>query len=187
MADSNITKRALAASMKELMAEKSLEKISVTDICGRCGMHRKSFYYHFKDKYDLVNWIYDTEFLIPTQEKYHNSNDIWMYLQDACYYLYENRTFYRRALRYTGQNSLGEHFRDQLRTAVKARIERSDIQAEWNEFQVNFLADGITFTIQQWIMKKECMQPDEFLNDMKTCVYSVAERVCAVLEKATAE
>ena len=63
MADSNITKRALAEALKELMEEKSFSKISVADICGKCNMNRKSFYYHFKDKYDLVNWIFDTEFI----------------------------------------------------------------------------------------------------------------------------
>ena len=63
MADSNITKRALAGALRELMAEMPFEKINVGQICERCHMNRKSFYYHFKDKYDLVNWIFDTEIL----------------------------------------------------------------------------------------------------------------------------
>ena len=57
MADSNITKKALAGALKELMDTKPFQKISVSDICERCQMNRKSFYYHFKDKYDLMNWI----------------------------------------------------------------------------------------------------------------------------------
>lgn len=52
MADSNITRNAMAAAMKALMKEKKLSKISISDICGACGMNRNSFYYHFKDKYD---------------------------------------------------------------------------------------------------------------------------------------
>ena len=49
MADSNITRNAMAAAMKALMKEKKLSKISISDICGACGMNRNSFYYHFKD------------------------------------------------------------------------------------------------------------------------------------------
>ena len=60
MADSNITKNALASSLKSLMEQKPFQKINVNDICEGCGMNRKSFYYHFKDKYDLVNWIFYT-------------------------------------------------------------------------------------------------------------------------------
>ena len=67
MADSNITKQALAAALKELIAERPFEKISVSDICDRCRMNRKSFYYHFRDKYDLANWIFDTEFIELSQ------------------------------------------------------------------------------------------------------------------------
>lgn len=45
MADSNITRNAMAAAMKALMKEKKLSKISISDICGACGMNRNSFYY----------------------------------------------------------------------------------------------------------------------------------------------
>lgn len=63
MANVNITKQALVSALKDLLEDNSFEKISVAAICERCGMNRKSFYYHFKDKYELVTWVYDTEFL----------------------------------------------------------------------------------------------------------------------------
>ena len=60
--DSNITKHALAQALKALTETLPFDKISVGNICAQCGLNRKSFNYHFKDKYDLVNWIYYTEF-----------------------------------------------------------------------------------------------------------------------------
>jgi len=63
VAESNITKKALSSALKELIQEKPFEKISVADICQKCNLNRQSFYYHFKDKYDLVNWVFDTEFI----------------------------------------------------------------------------------------------------------------------------
>ena len=53
---SQMTKRALVASLKELMADKPLDKITVTDLTEHCGVNRMTFYYHFKDIYDLVEW-----------------------------------------------------------------------------------------------------------------------------------
>ena len=56
---SNATKQAFADALRKLLEQKPFAKISVSHICEECGMNRKSFYYHFKDKYDLVNWIFD--------------------------------------------------------------------------------------------------------------------------------
>ena len=53
---SQMTKRALVASLKDLLAEKPLDKITVTDLTEHCGVNRMTFYYHFKDIYDLVEW-----------------------------------------------------------------------------------------------------------------------------------
>ncbi len=100
MADSNITKKALASALRELMMEVPFEKISVGHICKKCDMNRKSFYYHFKDKYDLVNWIYDTEFIAVVNKKIFS--DGWDFFLDLSNYLYDNRAFYRKALKIKG-------------------------------------------------------------------------------------
>ena len=53
---SQMTKRALAASLKNLLLQKPLNKITINDIAEDCGISRMTFYYHFKDIYDLVEW-----------------------------------------------------------------------------------------------------------------------------------
>ena len=53
---SQVTKRALEASLKNLLLQKPLSKITVTDITDDCGINRMTFYYHFKDIYDLIEW-----------------------------------------------------------------------------------------------------------------------------------
>lgn len=55
------TKKALAASLKKLLSKKPLDKITVTDIAEDCEVNRQTFYYHFKDIYDLVEWIFTSE------------------------------------------------------------------------------------------------------------------------------
>ena len=53
---SQVTKRALEQSLKNLLLKKPLTKITVGDIAEDCGINRMTFYYHFKDIYDLVEW-----------------------------------------------------------------------------------------------------------------------------------
>ena len=55
---SQITKNALAASLKKLLSKKELSKITITNITEECGVNRQTFYYHFKDIYDLLEWIF---------------------------------------------------------------------------------------------------------------------------------
>ena len=93
LADSGITKRALAASLKELMREKPFHKIGIAEICAGCDMNRKSFYYHFKDKYALVNWIFDTETGLLFRSCDDRAEDC---LAELCAYLWQNRDFYRK-------------------------------------------------------------------------------------------
>ncbi len=53
---SQVTKRALEQSLKNLLLKKPLTKITVGDITDDCGINRMTFYYHFKDIYDLIEW-----------------------------------------------------------------------------------------------------------------------------------
>ena len=53
---SQITKRALEQSLKNLLLRKPLNKITISDIAEDCGINRMTFYYHFQDIYDLVEW-----------------------------------------------------------------------------------------------------------------------------------
>ncbi len=53
---SEVTKRALETSLKNLLAKKPLDKVTIADIADDCGVNRMTFYYHFKDIYDLVEW-----------------------------------------------------------------------------------------------------------------------------------
>ena len=69
---SDITKRAISASLKKLLGEKKLSKITVQDIADDCGINRQTFYYHFQDIYDLVEWtcIEDTEKVLQENRTY---------------------------------------------------------------------------------------------------------------------
>ena len=62
------TKLWIADTMKKLLSRKSIDKIRVTEICKEAEIERPTFYYHFRDKYDLMAWMiyesaYDTDIL----------------------------------------------------------------------------------------------------------------------------
>lgn len=72
---SQVTKRALEQSLKNLLLKKPLTKITVGDITDDCGINRMTFYYHFKDIYDLVEWSCLEDAKIALEEK--KTYDTW--------------------------------------------------------------------------------------------------------------
>ncbi len=180
MADSNITKQALAVSLRELMEEIPFDKINVSQICERCGMSRKSFYYHFKDKYDLVNWIFDTEFisLASASPSSASFQERWDFIEKACRYFYENRGFYRKALQIKGQNSFSDHYTEYLGPILKSHLSHLLGDEQVDEFAVNFFADAMLCSMKRWLLAKDCMPPEQFVSQAKRLVRRGAAAIC---------
>ena len=57
----DLTRNAIASTLKSMLNEKPLSRITVSDISERCGISRMTFYYHFRDIYDLVAWIISSD------------------------------------------------------------------------------------------------------------------------------
>jgi probable dihydroxyacetone kinase regulator len=175
MADSNITKNALAASMKKLMKERSFSKISVTDICNDCGMNRKSFYYHFKDKYDLVNWIFYIGFIDNIVSKeYKNS---WELFADICTHFFEEKDFYQKALMIEGQNSFRDYFFQILYPMVEFFVKDSLTDSVEQEFLITFVCDAIISSLVRWLSEGVQMPLEQFLEEMQSVMVILAERI----------
>ncbi len=182
MSYSNITKRALAAAMKDLMAQRPFAKINVGDICEACGLNRKSFYYHFRDKYDLVNWIFQTEFIETLQES--PTQDEWKMLEQLCRYFYDNRGFYRAALAIRGQNSFPEYFREAITPIVQAALmgildQPADAGEQRFEFAATFYADAFLCAIIRWLEGRNPASAEVFSGQIMGCLELGAKHMIA--------
>ncbi len=175
MADSNITKNALAASLKKLMMEKPFEKISVSDICDTCGMNRKSFYYHFKDKYDLVNWIFYVDCIGKMDFASYEKG--WDVIMDLCKKFYADKEFYKVAFQIEGQNSLREYVLETLQPIERYFMQGSEVQGDDEEFFVVFFGDAFLSAIMRWLREGMQYPPEEFVGKIHKLGIGLAEKV----------
>lgn len=176
MAESYITKKALADALKDIMLETSFEKIKVAYICEKCKMNRKSFYYHFKDKYDLLNWIFDVEISEFIDDDYQNKtlDERIQDVRQVCEYFYNHRLFYRHALKVQGQNSFLEHVRELITLLMRTRLSSYLINAK-DDFELNFFTDAVFIAFERWLSDENCMSPDEFVDHLIKLLQHVAE------------
>lgn len=151
MADSSITRNAIADSLKELTDNKPFEKISVGEICEHCGITRKSFYYHFRDKYDLVSWIFRTEFMDKAATKEYKN--LLGLLDDLVHYMYEQKSYYMAVLETSGQNSFRDTFIESFFPVLEIYGEAfyPKCPQKMMRSAVYFLASGLISFIKDWL------------------------------------
>ena len=172
MSDANATKKALTDAMKQLMKEKAFEKISVTDICECCGMNRKSFYYHFKDKYDLVNWIYYTEFIMMAGLRQFSS--AWDLLEAVADLFYQSQDFYRRALEIEGQNSFRDYFCESTAPVFRLFANRI-VPEEDTEVVIGYMADAFLIIMYRWLRQNCPGGPEEFTRRIRNVLQKLGK------------
>lgn len=173
MADSNQTKNALARSMKKLMREKPFEKISVSDICAECGINRKSFYYHFRDKYDLVNWIFYVGFISEMDLESYKSG--WDWLVDITNYFYREKEFYRAALRIEGQNSFKDYLIETIWPIAEFFLKDLLPHNQDDSFFITFISDALLTSLVRWLSGgyDHEMDSQEFLEKIREIVVMI--------------
>ena len=111
MSNAAFTKLMIAQGLKRLLKTTSFVNVSVGDIARECQISRNTFYYHFKDKYDLISWIFYTEItsILTDDISLGHWRDS---LLSLCKYMQENRDFYLNVLEFQGQNSFSECLMD---------------------------------------------------------------------------
>lgn len=71
------TKRKIADCVKRLMRRKEIARITIGDVMEETKMSRQSFYYHFHDIYDVLEWIAVNDFQAPLSGKDYESLEVW--------------------------------------------------------------------------------------------------------------
>ncbi|MDD3223613.1 MAG: dihydroxyacetone kinase transcriptional activator DhaS [Clostridium sp.] len=163
MSYSQITNKALALSLKELMQTIPLSKISIHEIVDNCGLNRQTFYYHFKDKFDLVDWIYSTEVMesIGDCKNYKN----WSTgMHNTLLYLSNNKVFYINALNTPGQNAFDVCFFNITFDLIMGVVKDLSKDMNISEFDIKFIADFYTHAFVgitvQWIKNGMKLSPE---------------------------
>ena len=167
-----LTKGAIMTAFEEMLMEMTFDKITVSALVKRSGISSNTFYYHYKDKYDVINQIFDNEMMTSSLDSRTLSG--WIYLRCLCEYFYENRAFYRQALEINGQNSFAEHFRESIFQRVSDTYRSEYREDDLSEFQLYFFTDAIVMSIQRWLCSKAPMKPDEFISQIKKCLQTIA-------------
>lgn len=170
MPESNTTKKEFACALKQLLREKPFSAIHVGDICTLCQKNRKSFYYHFKDKYDLSCWIFQSELIATLRPHGENYEDGWDIFADICRYFYDNRTFYRKIMKVDGQNSFRDYFGETIGDYLRITLTDIPMKDADPDFCATFCADALLASVEQWLNASSPLPPEKYVAKVRECV-----------------
>ena len=161
---SQITKRALEESLKRMLLKKPVNKITILDITEDCGISRMTFYYHFKDIYDLIEWscVEDAAKALDGKKTYDTWQQGFLQIFQA---VLENKPFiqnvYQSVSREQVENYLYTLTHKLLIGVVEEKAVGMDVHDTDKEFIANFYKFAFVGLMLDWIkdgMKKDPQQ-----------------------------
>jgi probable dihydroxyacetone kinase regulator len=163
MSNPNITKAAIAAATKQVMEKTPLDKITTADIIAQCGISRKTFYYHFHDKYEVVNWVFTVD-IIDGILKSTTFEDWAEGSYKLCRYIKDNKTFYKNAVNANGQNCFIQFLRTlttlQLKKLCTGYLEKGILTDTDFNFLVEFYYNAFIGVFTPWVKDDMKENPD---------------------------
>lgn len=133
------TKRALAASLKNLLLQKPLTKITINDIAEDCGISRMTFYYHFKDIYDLVEWtcVEDAAMALEGKKTYDTWQEGFLNIFHA---VQANKPFIMNVYRNVSRERIEKYLEPLIRSLILGVVEEKSAGMTVSEEDKRFIA-----------------------------------------------
>lgn len=178
-----ITKRAIAQALKSLAAELPLNRITIKLISEECGITRQTFYYHFRDIYALVEWIYAEEASKALGGR--KTYDTWQegYLMIFTYVL-ENRQFVIRTFHSLSREHLERFLYSETYALLKGVIDEkaaamdcgSRVREEEKAFIAHFYKYSFVGLMLDWIENGMKEEPQLIVNRVGTLIQGDIEK-----------
>lgn len=158
----NRTKLWIADKMKELMKNKPISKIRITEICSAAKIERSTFYYHFKDKYELVAWIFfqaaDRTNIIDVKSA-----------SEGMQQMKNDMIFYKRAYEDTSQNALWQYMLEYFyEKYVRLACEMSGLNEPDQQllFSIRLYCYGAVGMTKEWVLQDKTTPASDIVEMM---------------------
>lgn len=169
-----MTKRALEESLKRLLLKKPLDKITISDLTEDCGISRMTFYYHFKDIYDLVEWacVEDAARALEDKKTYDTWQQGFLQIFQA---VEANRPFimnvYHSVSREQVEFYLYKLTYDLLIGVVEEKSQGIPVRDEDKKFIADFYKYAFVGLMLDWIRGDMREAPERIIDRLSTLIH----------------
>lgn len=183
---SKFTRQAIMYSMLKLLQEKSIDKITVKDICEMCEINRNTFYYYYSDIYQVLEELLRTETEKSLKEKQENHSfyedclkkyHLILEYKKALYHLYnsKNRDLILKYLYDITENYMEKY--------VLKEVEGKKLSAEDIQFIVDFYSNSMIGSILRWMQRGMMEKQEKLIYRLSVSYQATIKALIAQIEE----
>lgn len=176
------TKIKLANKFMELLEYKNINQITITYLVNKCKINRKTFYYHFKDIFDLLEFSIYNDLLCKINDYENFDNNIAIFVN----YVYNNKEKIFHIVNYVKIDDIKLYFNNNisviLEKYLKDIINKNNykISNAFRNHLVTYLTSIVASSIYTWLIKLEDNNKDIIINNasfiFKTAINAILEQ-----------
>jgi Transcriptional regulator len=176
------TKREIKRAYKRLLLSQPLNKITVSNIADECGINRMTFYYHFKDIYELVEWSCVHDIAKVLSGKKHTESWQEEYLQ-VFRAFQDNKDFVLKLnnsdLRGYIEKLLHEFTYSLIMNVVEKHSVGMQVKDEDKQFLANFFKYAFCGVLADWISGEMEKDPEQIITQLSIVVEGDVKKALA--------
>ncbi len=166
-----LTKQALCDALKSLLTVKNFQHITIRDITAEAGFNRQTFYYHFKDIYDLLSWGFEQEMDLLADYLQNKSHNTWKEAWTrVIQYISQNKYLCSCIVNGIGREQLiltmHESICNVIRQIVTHEADLRPVPAEHMDFTVEFYASAVSNCVYNWVKNGMRESPEAMLSHL---------------------
>lgn len=161
-------------SLKKLMLQKPLNKITINDLTTDCGISRMAFYYHFRDIYDLVEWacLEESTKALQGKKTYETWQEGLLQIFEA---VYENKPFIINAYHAVSREQIESYLFQLTHDLIMGVVLEQSKETALSDAQKNFIADFYKYSFVGIML-------DWIRQGMKDDYTSICDNMCITIQ-----
>lgn len=161
-------------SLKKLMLQKPLNKITINDLTTDCGISRMAFYYHFRDIYDLVEWacLEESTKALQGKKTYETWQEGLLQIFEA---VYENKPFIINAYHAVSRERIENYLFQLTHDLIMGVVLEQSKETVLSDAQKNFIADFYKYSFVGIML-------DWIRQGMKDDYTSICDNMCTTIQ-----
>ena len=180
------TKKAIGYTFKDLLKEKPFNKITVNDIASRCDINRQTFYYHFQDIRDLVEWIctFEVDSILNKNSNVEKWEDKFLLIFKI---MEEEKIFVKNIYHSVSvevlRNNLYRLVYPIIYSEIIEKSKGKNLREEDKKFITDFYKYAFVSIVLDWINKGMIENPELIVSKVSNLITGTINHACTAVNK----